>query len=252
MYLFKENFDDLKNKAELKNELSANNGEFFAAKQLLRLHQDAFQRENPVIVELGVDVGASTKTFLNAISFKPNAYLISVDIDDCSSVANTSKWTFIHSDSTDIEVIEKKAPIISQRGIDLLYIDSSHSAKHVKKEFELFYPFLNKDASIYFDDCEYFPYMKNQRKDNAAIEFGLRKIKTLIENISRSNLSDLELEFYYGSTGLARLTKTSQKGAQLKQIVRYKNRGYISAILALPFSYILKKTILMTLGIFKR
>lgn len=53
--------------------------------------------------------------------------------------------------------------------------------------------------------------MKNQRKDNAAIEFGLRKIKILIEDISRSNLSDLELEFYYESTGLARLKKLVKK-----------------------------------------
>jgi hypothetical protein len=189
---------------------------------------------------------------LNAISDKSKAYLISVDIDDCSSAASSAKWTFIHSDSTQIEVIKKAAPIIIERGIDLLYIDSSHSAKHVKKEFELFYPFLNKNASIFFDDCEYFPYMKNQRKDNAAIEFGLRKIKTLIEDISRSNLNDLELEFHYGSTGLARLKKASQKGAPLKQIVRFKDRGYLSAILALPFSYLVKKISLVIFGVIKR
>ena len=241
MNLYKKNFDDLKKKVDLRDRLSSNNGQYFAAKQLLKLHEDASQRENPIIVELGVDIGASTKTFLNAISDKPNAYLISVDIDDCSSAASSSKWVFIHSDSTNIEVILNQAPIIKERGIDLLYIDSSHSAKHVKKEFELFYQFLNKDASIYFDDCEYFPYMKNQRKDNAAVEFGLRKIKTLIEDISRSNLDDLELEVHYGSTGLAKIKKSSNKGKPLQQIIHYKGRGHLSVILALPFSYLLKK-----------
>ena len=83
--------------------------------------------------------------------------------------------------------------------------------------------------------------MKNQRKDNAAVEFGIRKIKTLIEDISRSNLDDLELEVHYGSTGLARLKKSSHKGEPLKQILRYKGRGYLSVILALPFSYLLNK-----------
>ena len=118
----------------------------------------------------------------------------------------------------------------------------------MQREVETFYPFLNKGASIFFDDCDYFPYMRNQRKDNAAVEYGLRKIKILIENIFRSNLEDLELCMHYGSTGLARLKKTSEKGEPLKQVIRYKGRGYLSVIFAFPFSYLLKKIALKVLG----
>lgn len=205
--LNKKHFNELNKIINEKNEISSTNGQYFSAQQLLMLHKDAIKRENPIIVELGVDRGSSTKIFLNAISNKSNASLISVDIADCSSAARSDKWTFIQSDSLDIEFILSKAPIIKQNGIDLLYVDSSHSAVHVKKEIECFYPFLNKDASIFFDDCDYFPYMHNQRKNNAAVEFGLRKIKILIEDIFRSNQEDLELSMYYGSSGLARLKK---------------------------------------------
>ena len=58
--------------------------------EFLRI-QDAFQRENPIIVELGVERGASTKIFLNAIANKPSASLISIDIEDCSSAASSEK-----------------------------------------------------------------------------------------------------------------------------------------------------------------
>ena len=75
MTLYSEYFDDLVNQFNSKNELNAINGQFFAASQLLKLHLDANQRENPIIVELGVEKGASTKTFLNAISNKAYATL---------------------------------------------------------------------------------------------------------------------------------------------------------------------------------
>ena len=211
MNLYKKHFEELTEKVESKSEFSSKNGQYFAAKQLLELHSDAIQRENPIILELGVERGASTKIFLNAIANKPSASLISIDIEDCSSAASSEKWTFIKCDSTNIEAILREAPVIKERGIDLLYVDSTHSAKHVQKEVEVFYPFLNKGASIFFDDCDYFPYMRNQRKDNAAVEFGLRKIKILIEDISRSNLGDLELRMHYGSTGLAMLKKQVKK-----------------------------------------
>ena len=251
MVLYKEHFDDLKKKIDSKNEFNAINGEFFAAKQLLKLHFDATQRKNPIIVELGVEKGSSTKTFLNAIANKSHSFLISVDIEDCSTAGSSDKWKFIQSDSTDIDTILNQAPIIKERGIDLLYIDSSHSAQHVQKEFELFYPLLNKNASIFFDDCDNFPYMLNQRKNNPGIEYGLKKIKNLIENIVRSNLSDLELTMYYGSSGLAMIKKTSNRGYQLKKIIHFKERSFLSAILSLRFSYLLKKVGRIIIGIFK-
>ena len=91
MSLYKDYIEELTKKVESKSELSSKNGEYFVAKQLLELHTDASQRENPIILELGVERGASTKIFLNAIANKPSASLISIDIEDCSSAASSEK-----------------------------------------------------------------------------------------------------------------------------------------------------------------
>ena len=48
----------------------------FVANQLLEMHSEALKRDRPIIVELGVDKGQSTRVFLNAIDNKTNARLI--------------------------------------------------------------------------------------------------------------------------------------------------------------------------------
>ena len=52
---------------ELKNHLNKSDESRFVAQQLLRLHKETELKSNPLIVELGVDRGQSTKIFLNAI-----------------------------------------------------------------------------------------------------------------------------------------------------------------------------------------
>ena len=67
----------------------------FAANQLLELHSEVNWRDSPIVVELGVDKGQSTKVFLNAICDKPNAKLVSVDIRNCSEAVNSKVWEFV-------------------------------------------------------------------------------------------------------------------------------------------------------------
>tara|TARA_A100001035_G_C27728186_1_gene475464 strand:+ start:51 stop:338 length:288 start_codon:yes stop_codon:yes gene_type:complete len=64
----------------------------FLAQQLLRLHKETELKPNPLIVELGVDRGQSTRVFLNAIDGKQNAKLISIDIKDCSNAVIDENW----------------------------------------------------------------------------------------------------------------------------------------------------------------
>ena len=95
----------------------------FAANQLLEMHAEAMSRTNPIIVELGVDKGQSTRVFLNAISEKSNSRLISVDIRDCKDAVKSDKWEFVQQNSVDIDLLLSKKPII-KNGIDILYVDS--------------------------------------------------------------------------------------------------------------------------------
>ena len=104
---------------ELKNHLSKLDESRFVAQQLLRLHQEAKLKVDPLVVELGVDKGQSTKVFLNAIEGKSNAKLISIDIKNCRSAVDAEHWEFVQQDSSDIKSLLITKPII-KKGIDIL------------------------------------------------------------------------------------------------------------------------------------
>ncbi len=136
----------------------------------------------------------------------------SVDILDCARAAESPQWTFLQADSGEAEAVVARAPILRQ-GIDILYVDSLHTAAHVLKEVGGFYPYLNAGAVIFLDDIDSFPYMRGQRKDNVGKEIANRAIDRLVERIFLSNIAELELTVHRGSTGLARLDKRSPRGA---------------------------------------
>ena len=209
----------------LRNTLASNSEARFAAEQLLRLHECASLHDSTVILELGVDRGQSTKVFLNAISQNENSHLVSVDIRDCSSISNSSNWTFVRDSSINIDQIVQAAPMINN-GIDLLYIDSLHTPEHVKNEFYGWFPYLNNGCCVFFDDVDSGPYMKAQRKDNFQIEACNRNIMRLILSIFRSNINILDLQINYGSTGLACLTKRCDKSINLNDVDIVTDRNY--------------------------
>jgi predicted O-methyltransferase YrrM len=197
---------------ELRSIVGTLGEDHFAARQLLELHAEAARRDSVTILELGVDFGQSTRIFLNAIDGKPQARLISVDIRDCAKAAASDQWTFIQADSGDAGQVIAAAPVLRE-GIDILYVDSLHTAEHVLKEVGGFYPYLNKGAVIFLDDIDSFPYMRGQRKDNVGKEIANRAIDRLVERIFLSNIAELDLTVHRGSTGLARLDKRSDRGA---------------------------------------
>ncbi len=196
----------------------------FIALQLLELHKEVLKRETVQILELGVYSGQSTRVFLNAIKDKNCSKLISIDIKDYSDVCSSSKWHFIKSNSLDIDYILKKEPDILNKGIDVLYIDSYHTREHVQNELYLYYPYLNHNSVIFFDDIDSGPYMMNQRKDSISTEIENRSILDLINSVFYTNKNEINLNIYKGSTGLARIDKLSIKGKSLKTPKRFFKR----------------------------
>ena len=197
----------------------------FAANQLLEMHLEAHKRENPVIVELGVDKGQSTRVFLNAINDKSNARLISIDIRDCKQAINSSNWEFVQQDSIDVESLLLKKPIIKD-GIDILYVDSLHTQSHVLKEVYSYFEYIKPNGVIYFDDIDSGPYMSGQRKDSVSTEISNRKIFDLLEAIFRSNYPSIDFSINRGSTGLAKFIKNSELGDKLNAPLFIKKRQF--------------------------
>lgn len=196
----------------------------FVSLQLLEMHNKISRIPSATILELGVDRGQSTKVFLNAIDQRPSCHLISVDIRDCKNVSNSDMWTFIQSDSADVENIVNVAPILNE-GIDIIYIDSLHTAEQVYKEIFGWFPYLKKGGMVYFDDVDTGPYLMGQRKDSVSSEIANRKIHALIEAIFRANMDKVNLSVFYGSTGLGLFEKVSNMGSKLSKPLYLKKRN---------------------------
>ena len=106
MKIYENYIDKLRTNSKINSETR------FVANQLLEMHSEALKRDRPIIVELGVDKGQSTRVFLNAIDNKTNARLISIDIKDCKDAVKSTNWEFVQQDSVDIESLLLKKPII--------------------------------------------------------------------------------------------------------------------------------------------
>ena len=224
--LYENYINDLKSYTNKQNEAR------LVASQLLQLHSEVSSRKSPTVLELGVDRGQSTKVFLNAIHNQPTSNLISVDIRDCSNVSDSNLWKFIKKDSTNVQGIINAAPIL-KKGIDVIYIDSLHTPKHVYKEVYGWFPFLKKGGVIFFDDIDSNPYLKGQRKDNVGIEVSNRKILELIESIFVSNIDIIDLTLIKGSTGLARIEKICKREINLKppKVLKRRNNTILWKVL---------------------
>lgn len=196
----------------------------FVSQQLLEMHEKISRLPRATALELGVDRGQSTKVFLNALDGKPCSNLISVDIRDCKDVSESEIWTFIKNNSADVESIVKTAPILKD-GIDIIYIDSLHTAEHVYKEIYGWFPYLKKGGFVYFDDVDTGPYQMGQRKDSLSTELANRKIHDLIEAVFRSNMDKINLNIYYGSTGLGCFEKICDIGSMLDKVVYLRKRN---------------------------
>ena len=80
--------------------------------------------------------------------------MYSVDVNDCSKLFNDSNWKFISKDD-DFDHILKNIP--SQ--LDVIYLDTIHTAKHVKI-FNYYYPYLKNNGFFIIDDVSWLPYLK--------------------------------------------------------------------------------------------
>ena len=170
--------------------------------------------KNINILELGVREGVSTKKFLKFCE-ENNGKLLSVDIDDCSTVSDSKSWTFIQSNDENFDLIDKKI----QRNLDLIYIDSFHEPNHVEKIFYHYYDFLKINGFCIIDDISWLPYCKNEYRDNEFSEIINKSIFNKILEIYNQNKEKFSLEFYFEGSGLAIIKKKDFDLNRSKKII---------------------------------
>ena len=157
---------------------------------------------NPIILELGVQEGRSTKKFLD-IRKKNNGKLFSIDIDDCSNIINDKTWNFYQTRDDNFDYIKSKIP----EKIDILFIDTLHEANHVKKLINEYYPLIKKNGFIFIDDISHLPYLKNKVRDNFYCEINNKETFDLLISIYSENTENFDLSFTFVSSGLAIIKK---------------------------------------------
>ena len=188
--------------------------------------QDIKDLNDPVIVEFGVRFGVSTNLFLE-ICEKKNGFLHSVDIDDCSNVANSNNWKFYQSRDDNFNYLDKVIP----HKIDLIYLDSFHNAQHIEKIFYHYYEKLKLGGLFVFDDISWLPYLKNKKRNNFNCEINNSETFKKILEIFSCNDDKFELSFNFNGSGLAKIKKISDdklseskklilRGLSLKNIIR--------------------------------
>tara|TARA_Y100000591_G_scaffold331670_1_gene366345 strand:- start:230 stop:862 length:633 start_codon:yes stop_codon:yes gene_type:complete len=163
------------------------------------------QIQKPIILELGVQKGRSTKKFLELCD-RNNGQLFSVDLEDCANVSQNKRWKFFQTRDDNFEYIKSQIP----NKIDVLFIDTLHEANHVKKLLYEYYPLLNSNGYIFIDDISHIPYLKNKDRNNFYCEINNKETFETILSIYSNNYKNFELNFSFFSSGLAVIKKLNE------------------------------------------
>lgn len=171
------------------------------------------------VLEFGVRQGISTKKFIKLCEEK-NGKLFSVDIDDCSSISTSEKWTFIKSRDDNFEFLENKIPKL----LDVILIDSFHNAKHVKKILYYYYQKLQVGGQIFIDDVCWIPYLKNNYRNHFNSEINNRETFDMINEVILANQQNINVYFSFIGSGMAKIVKLNNN--QLIEPKKIKSREF--------------------------
>jgi len=174
---------------------------------------------NPIILELGVEKGRSTKKFLE-ICKKNQGTLYSIDIDDCSNVTNDQNWKFYQTRDDNFDFVKSKIP----KEIDVVFIDTLHEADHVEKIVYAYYDLIKVNGYLFIDDISHLPYVKNSPRENFYCEINNKETFNRILEIYNQNQENFDLEFCFISSGLSIIKKKNNN--KLNQKIKIFSKEY--------------------------
>ena len=181
------------------------------------LNGEISKLKKPNILEFGVQIGSSTTKFIE-ICKKKNGKLFSIDIDDCSKLFNNKLWKFIKSRDDNFKYIFKRIP----SKIDLIYLDTIHTAKHVEKIIYAYFDRLKVNGLFLIDDISWIPYLRKNPYNNFYCEINNKETFDLILDIFNNNVENIEIKFSFEGTGTCIIKKISNKKLNSKKKNLYK------------------------------
>ena len=176
--------------------------------------------QKPMIFEMGVRDGISTKKFID-ICEKNDGILYSVDLIDYSNVSKSNKWKFINDSDDNLNNYRNKLP----SKFDLIYLDSLHEADHVEKIIYLYFTLLKVDGYFIVDDISHLPYSNEKMNSNFYCEINNKETFDRILDIYNNNINNFDLEFKFMSSGLAILKKLSDDELKGKLAIKARTNS---------------------------
>ncbi len=117
------------------------------------------------MLELGTRTGVSTVALLAGVE-KRGGLVISVDIEDCSSVAQGhAQWAFWRGSSTDANMAQDIATYAGP--FSLVLIDTEHNWEQSTAELSLWGPHVAPGGTICMHDTETFPGVRRAAQEFA-------------------------------------------------------------------------------------
>ena len=95
--------------------------------------------------------------------------------------------------------------------IDILFIDSLHDPRHIKKVFYNYFNFVKINGLIFIDDLVWLPYVKGGYRDNEFVETINRLTFNKILEIFNENKNNFTLDINFSGSGLAIIKKINHK-----------------------------------------
>jgi hypothetical protein len=133
---------------------------------------------------------------------------------------------FYKSRDDDFNFVKSQIP----EKLDVIFIDTLHEAKHVKKIFYNYYNNLRNGGLIFVDDISHLPYIKNDRKTDFYCEINNRETFDTLLQIYYYNHKSFTLNFSFESSGLAIIKKKSDDILKVSEKLNSREHSFKNLI----------------------
>lgn len=106
--------------------------------------------------------------------------------------------------------------------LNIIFIDTTHTADHVEKIFYLYFKKLKINGFILIDDISWLPYCKDQYRNHSWVEKNNKETFFRMLEIYNSNKDKLDISFNFLDSGLCKVTKIKDKKLNLKNKIYYR------------------------------
>ena len=106
----------------------------------------------------------------------------------------------------------------------MIYLDSFHSARHIKKIIYHYFPKLKINGLFFIDDISWLPCSKNSYRNSFNCEINNKETFNVILEILMSNHKNIDVEFSFVGSGMCKITKKND--SKLNENIKILSRTF--------------------------